>query len=198
MNRLIQRNAEAYEMSDGDAHNLLSELLAEIIKRIDYVNPDAFTTISDFCVGFMEDLIKKGKMFNQKADSLLPGISNKCFDNCMEMSNSRLKMYMGFALTDNEQAAIEHGCTDIPEEMKFCGWVIHCWLVDKKTGKVIETSPKNGILAYFGFQVNVDYIHNWVRALKQYPLTPTPTKKSVGHYMITVKNSDILATASGG
>lgn len=198
MNRLIRRNAEVYEMSDEEAHSLLSGLLTEIIKKIDHINPDAFTTISDFCVGFMEDLIKKGKMFNQKADSLLPGIPNECFDNCMKMSNSRLKMYMGFALTDNEQAAIEHGCTDISEEMKCCGWVIHCWLVDKKTGKVIETSPKNGVLAYFGFQVNVDYIRNWVRALKQYPLTPPLTKKSVGHNTINVKNSDVLATASGG
>lgn len=160
---------------------------------------DAFTTISDFSVGFMEDLIKKGKMFNQKADSVLPGRPNECFDNCMKMSNSRLKIYMGYALTDNEQAAIAHGYTDLSEEsreqLSFCGWIIHCWLVDKKTGKIIETSPGNGVISYFGFQVNEGYIKDWVRSLQKYPLTPPPTAMSDGSINSTLKNSDVLAEA---
>jgi len=100
---------------------LLDGLIVNLIRKIDSVNPDAFTTISDFSVGFMEDLIQKGEMFNRRADSLLSGIPNKCFDNCMKMSNNRLKIYMGYALTDNEQAAIAHGYTDPPEDMCFCG-----------------------------------------------------------------------------
>jgi hypothetical protein len=178
-------------MPEEERRYLLGCLIANFIRKIDYVNPDAYTTISDFSVGFMEDLVKKGKMFNHRAENVLPGITNECFDNCLKMSNNRLKIYMGYALTDNEQAAIARGFADPTEDFCFFGWMIHCWLVDKKTHEIVESCPGNAVIAYFGFQVNEGYIKDWVRSLEKYPLT-TATE---GFLNITAKNSQVLAEA---
>jgi hypothetical protein len=191
MNRLTKKNADASKMPEEDRNYLFGCLISKFVKKIDYVNPDAFTTISDFSVGFIEDLIKKGKMFNQRADKVPPGTSNECFDNCMKMSNSRLKTYMGYALSDNKQAAIARGIADPTEDLCYFGWMIHCWLVDKKTNEIVETCPGNALLAYFGFQVNEDYIKDWVRSVKRYPITIA----AEGCRNITLKNSQVLAEA---
>jgi len=197
MDRLIQRNADVYNLPEEEAGLIMSNLVVDLIKKLDSVRPDAFTTVNDVSIGVLEDLIKKGKMFNHKADNIFPGKPNQCFDNCMKISNRRLKMYMGYALSDNEQVALANGYDEVPEYLKCVGWLIHCWLVDKKTGKITETSPVTGMIAYFGFQVNVDYIHNWVRSLEQYPLTPSPQHvPELGFFnSLLLKNSEVLANA---
>lgn len=130
--KILTARAEEYYEKQPDLKKLVDKLLA--------IDGDVV------CVGFEEDLDKllsRGELFSGKGSKLMKGQPSQCHSNSSELwdlNKKKVELVTGYAMSkDNDGLKV---------------WRCHSWLIEKSSGKVIETTVKRKL--YFGFKMTTE------------------------------------------
>jgi len=100
-------------------------------------------------IGFSWRLLNKGHLM-KGPHKRLQGKPHGCYENCFVFVNDNSSIYTGYALNKGK-AVLQNG-----QMVNVPAWVRHAWLITASK-KIIETTP-HGFLAYFGIQVEPEYL----------------------------------------